>query len=138
MKYWREKQSKTLVTISKKLPCSVCFHSINPYFLTEHLIYTRQYARHQTIMINETQSSAQLPPDRTQTRKRQFQDFWLKYGRVNMFTHPPSQNYIKVTVKSFLRNHEHIKTKNEILVSRVYDSNGMLETRKRWTSGKTD
>ena len=64
------------------------------------------------------------------TRKKQFQDFWLKYGRVNTFS--PSPNYIKVTVKNFFfinRSHELIKAKNEVVVNRGYDSNGMLETK---------
>lgn len=67
-------------------------------------------------MINELQSSAHKKEAR----------FLVKiWQQTHVFSLP---NYIKVTVKNFFlinKSHELIKAKNEIVVNRGYDSNGM-------------
>lgn len=74
-------------------------------------------------MINELQSSAH--------KKEAVSRFLVKiWQSKHMFS--PSPNYIKVTVKNFFlinKSHELIKAKNEIVVNRGYDSNGMLQTK---------
>lgn len=81
-------------------------------------------------MINELQSSAH--------KKEAISRFLVKIRQSkHMFSLSP--NYIKLMVKNFFfinKSHELMKAKNEIVVNRGYDSNGMLETKVGGLVGK--
>ena len=81
-------------------------------------------------MINELQSSAH----KKEAISRFLVKIWQSNHRFSL-----SPNYIKLTVKSFFfinKSHELMKAKNEIVVNRGYDSNGMLETKVGGPVGK--
>ena len=92
-------------------------------------------------MMNEIQSSVQLPPEPTGDTHRQERDSFKISGEIRQskhtFTHPPTSNFIKVTVWGFLlfvclaQTYKGKEREREILISRGYGSNGMLETRKQ-------
>lgn len=75
-------------------------------------------------MINELQSSAH--------KKKAISRFLVKiWQSKHVFSLPKLHKSNSKVIFFINRSHELIKAKNEIVVNRGYDSNGMLETKVR-------